>query len=71
MLSKERLEEYRRMTPDERLALTIEAIKSNTGALLSGPPEIVDRRFELIRRQNDERNRNMLRHMGLLRDLAE
>jgi hypothetical protein len=28
--------------------------------LLHGEPAIVDRRFELIRRENDERNRHML-----------
>ena len=28
--------------------------------LLKGTPEQVDRRFELLRRQNDERNRRML-----------
>ena len=67
MLGKERLAEYRQMSPDDRLALTIEAIRLNTSALLSGPPDVVKRRFELLRRENDERNRNMLRHMGLLR----
>lgn len=29
-------------------------------ALLSGPPKIVERRFELLCRQNDERNRRIL-----------
>jgi hypothetical protein len=28
--------------------------------LLEGTPQQVDRRFELLRRQNDERNRRML-----------
>ena len=56
MLHPETLEAYRQMTPSERLKLT----RENTKFLLSGPPEIVARRFELLRRQNDERNRNML-----------
>jgi hypothetical protein len=56
------------MSPDERLALTLSAIEDNTQALLSGPPEVVDRRFALLRSQNDERNRNILRHLGLLKD---
>ena len=60
MLSRETLEEYRRMTPGERLKLTLEMIRENTPYLLHGPPEVVDRRFELLRRQNDERNRRML-----------
>jgi hypothetical protein len=60
MLSKETLEEYRRMTTSQRLKLVLEMIRENTPALLEGPPEVVDRRFELLRRQNDERNRRML-----------
>ena len=60
MLSRETLEEYRRMTSGERLKLTLDMIRENTPYLLHGPPEVVDRRFELLRRQNDERNRRML-----------
>ncbi len=60
MLSRETLERYRRMTPSERLALTFEMIRENTPWLLYGPTEVVDRRFELLRRENDQRNRNML-----------
>lgn len=60
MLSKETLERYRRMTPGERLKLTFEMIRESTPWLLYGPPDVVDRRFELMRRENDERNRNML-----------
>jgi hypothetical protein len=60
MLSREALEAYRRMTPSQRLALTFQAMRESIPYLLAGPPEIVDRRFELIRRENDLRNRNML-----------
>lgn len=60
MLHPETLEAYRKMTPSERLKLTLEMTRENTKFLLVGPPEIVARRFELLRRQNDERNRNML-----------
>jgi hypothetical protein len=60
MLSRETLEEYRRMTLGERLKLTLQMIEENEPALLQGPPEVVARRFELLRRQNDERNRRML-----------
>jgi hypothetical protein len=59
MLSKQTLEQYRRMTPGERLRLTVEMIRENMPFLLQGPAEVVDRRFELLRRQNDERNRRM------------
>ncbi len=60
MLSRETLEEYRRMTPSERLRLTLRMIEENLPYLLRGTPEEVDRRFELLRRQNDERNRRLL-----------
>lgn len=68
MLSRETLESYRRMTTDERLALTAEMIRENTPYLLAGPPEVVARRFELLRRQNDERNENMLRALARTKD---
>lgn len=48
------------MTPSERLALTLQAIRESQPYLLRGPEELVRRRFELLRRQNDERNRAML-----------
>ena len=60
MLSRETLERYKRMTPSERLELTLRMIEESIPALLEGPPDVVDRRFELLRRQNDERNRRML-----------
>lgn len=60
MLHPETLEAYRRMTPSERLQLTLEMTSANTPYLFLGTPEQVDRKFELLRRENDERNRNML-----------
>ena len=60
MLSPERLEEYRRMTPGERLALSLQAMREAWPYLLMGPPEVVDRRFEAIRRENDARNKALL-----------
>lgn len=60
MLSRETLEQYRRMTNSERLQLTLEMIRESMPYLLYGTPEQVDRKFELLRRQNDERNRRML-----------
>jgi hypothetical protein len=60
MLSDETLELYRRMTVEERLSLTLRMIRENTPALFAGPPDVVACRFELLRRQNDERNRRML-----------
>lgn len=60
MLSRETLEMYRRMTTAERLKLAIEMSDAALPYLLKGTAEQVDRRFELLRRQNDERNRRML-----------
>lgn len=65
MLSDESLEEYRKMTVAERLSLTFAMMRDAGEYLTSGPADIVDRRFELIRRQNDQRTRNML--IGLAR----
>jgi hypothetical protein len=64
MLSQETLEAYRRMTPSERLALTLQAMRESFPDLLKGPPEVVDRKFELIRRENDARNRAMLERLA-------
>jgi hypothetical protein len=60
MLSSESLDAYRRMSPGQRLELTLAMIRENTPFLLRGSPEVVARRFELLRRENDARNRNML-----------
>lgn len=60
MLSRETLERYRRMTPAERFRVSMQLVDENIPYLLRGTPEEVDRRFERLRRENDERNRNML-----------
>jgi len=60
MLGPEILADYRHMTQSQRLKLTLDMIQENTPHLLRGLPEVVDRRFELIRRENDCRNSNML-----------
>ena len=64
MLSPETLERYRQMTNQERFELTLKMIHDNLPALLAGPPDVVDRRFELLRRENDLRNRNLLEAMA-------
>jgi hypothetical protein len=68
MLSKESLECYRRMTVSERWQLVKEMIQTETPYLLRGTPEQVDRRFELLRRQNDERNFLMLSAIARTRE---
>ncbi len=60
MMSAEQLERYRRMTPGERLKLTLQMIEENEPYLLRGDPDVVRRRFELIRRENDLRNERIL-----------
>jgi len=68
MLSRESLEQYRRMTPAERFRLTLRMIEEEIPYLLRGTPEQIDRRFELLRLQNDERNRRMLAGIARTRD---
>jgi hypothetical protein len=59
MLSRETLEQYRKMTPGQRLSLALRMTTEQTSHLFAGSPEIVRRRFELLRRQNDERNQRI------------
>lgn len=66
MLSPETIERYRKMTTGQRWALTMEACRDAMPYMLRGPEEVVDRRFELLRRENDLRNRNMLRRLAAL-----
>ena len=68
MLSQETLERYRRMTPGERLALTFEMMRENTPYLVAGAAEVVDRRFELLRRENEARNARMLAALASLKN---
>ena len=60
MLSDEQLAAYRGMTPGQRLTLTFEMLDWSFPQLLRGPADVVDRRFELLNRQNDERTRALL-----------
>jgi hypothetical protein len=66
MLSQETLAEYRRMTPGERLELSFAMIRENVPYLLRGRQEVVERRFELLQRENDLRNAGILRGMARL-----
>ena len=68
MLHEDTLESYRRMTPSERLSLTFELIRQNTPYLFEGTPEQVDRRFELLRRENDARNKAVLEVFARVKD---
>ena len=67
LLSKETLERYRRMTTSERASIVVQSMRENWPAMFEGSDEKVARRFELLRRQNDERNRNMLKGLARTR----
>lgn len=60
MLSPETLESYRRMTLGERLRLTLELQEQSEKYMLVGGIDVVRRKFELLHRENDARNVNML-----------
>ncbi len=60
MLSRESLESYRCMTTSQRLALTLQMMRENTPHLLHGSADIVARRFERLRSENDAHNQHML-----------
>jgi len=68
MLSEETLEQYRKMTIGERMELTLRAIRENTPYLFAGPSDVVARRFELIRRENNLRNENMAEAYSRLKE---
>jgi hypothetical protein len=68
MFSRETLEAYRRMTPGQRLEIALEMMRGNLERMFVGTPDMVDRRFELLRRQNDERNRRLLTAIARTRD---
>mgnify|MGYP006312873327 CR=1 FL=1 len=70
MFSPETLEAYRRMTAGERLEIALEMMRANMDRMFTGTPDVVDRRFELLRRQNDERNRRMLTAIARTRNVS-
>jgi len=64
MLSREQLEAYRLLTPGERIALSLKMMGEQWPTMMSGSPEQIDRRFELLNRENDLRNQNVLEKMA-------
>jgi hypothetical protein len=57
VLSEEERERYRRMTVAERFQLTAELTEKHFAKVLRARPQLRDRWFELIRRENDDFNR--------------
>jgi hypothetical protein len=68
VLSPERLAAYRRMSLDERAALTARLMREGLAAMLQGDPAVVTRRFEVLRRQNEERTRRICEGLRRARD---
>jgi hypothetical protein len=66
MLSPETIDYYRNMPLGEKLKLVLEMSQEAEKYLLMGTPEEVDRKFELIRRENDLRNENILQALARL-----
>jgi hypothetical protein len=59
MLSPETLEAYRRMTPEQRLRLTLELCQSAWRGLNEGDPVIVERRYMRLAQENEMRNQRI------------
>ena len=68
MLSQETLELYRKMSVSERLDLTFQMMRHDWPYMFAGSPEVVARRFELVNRENDARNRNILEALARTRE---
>ena len=60
MLHPETLAAYRAMTPSEKMAITMQMMRENAVRFFSAPPELIDRRLDILRKQNDDRNQRML-----------
>ena len=60
MLSPEVAKKYREMSVADRLRLTLRMTDESIPYLVCGPADERRKRFELLRRENDERNRHML-----------
>jgi len=68
MLSPETLDHYRRMSIPDRIKLAMQMMDEGMRCVLEGPPDVVKRRFELLRRENDARNVNMLTAIARTRE---
>jgi len=60
MMSAETAARLRSMSAADRLRLTLRMIDEAVPFLTRGTPEEVRRRFDLLRHENDERNRAIL-----------
>lgn len=60
MLHPETLQAYRRMTPSEKMAVTVRMMQENAQRFFSAPDDLIQRRLEILRKQNDDRNQRLL-----------
>ncbi len=67
MLHPETLDVYRRMTPSEKMAVAVRMMQENAERFFSVPDELIQRRLEILRKQNDDRNQRMLTAMSRTR----
>lgn len=66
MLSQEQLERYRRMTPGERLRVSMEMTRWNLAFLDTLPPEEARRRWKIILQQHREGNQRLAEALSRL-----
>ena len=71
MMSDLQIQQYRNMTNSQRLEFTLQRIREEWPLLTQGTPDVVARRFELLRRENDERNHNMRVRLAYARNCDE
>jgi hypothetical protein len=58
------------MTPGQRLELALRMTDENLPHLVQGRPEAIERRFELLRRENDLRTHTMRVAMARARPMT-
>jgi hypothetical protein len=66
--STEELDYYRKMSPGERLAMTLKLTEEHERRLLSKPEKVIKGYIATVNRENDLRNRNMLEALARTRD---
>lgn len=66
MISREKIEQYRRMTPEERWKETEELMTLAWRALRALPREERERRLEVIRSEHEESDAILLEHLRSL-----
>lgn len=71
MLSQEQREQFRGMTPGERMALSLELTRQFEERLMKKPQRIIDRFFRMWHHENDMRSKNLLEAFARLKAREE